>query len=216
MKVAGIETTAARFAWFYTRGEWPAGEVEHANGDPLDCRFDNLRLANNLGAARPQLTAARLHEVLTYDPVEGSFTWTKAALGKSVRGKPSTRHNPLGYGLICIDRTTYRAHHLAWFWVYGAWPRLQLDHRNGDPSDNRIENLREATVAQNMANRRTPITNRSGYKGVSWHAGAGRWQAHIRHEGKSIYLGLHDTPQAAHSAYAAAALRLKGEFARLN
>lgn len=59
-----------------------------------------------------------------------------------------------------------------------------------------------------------PRTNKSGYKGVSWHAGGKKWQAHVRIEGVNQYLGLFGTPEEAHAAYCAAAVAGRGEFAR--
>lgn len=89
-----------------------------------------------------------------------------------------------------------------------------VDHINGDGLDNRRANLRLATVSQNASNCRTPITNTSGYKGVSWSKKSRRWQSLIRFDGNRRFLGLYNTPLEAHEAYCAAARELHGEFAR--
>ncbi len=152
---------------------------------------------------------------LSFDPDTGIFRW-KTPFGTKVKPGDKMGHVQ-GYGRIKIDLDgkQYMAHRLAWFYVYGKWPQSDIDHINGDPSDNRICNLREATDSQNLANSKKPITNKSGKKGVSWHGGAGKWQAHIRVRGENRYLGLFGTVAEAHSAYAAAAIESNGDFARL-
>jgi hypothetical protein len=116
---------------------------------------------------------------------------------------------------VRLDGHDYLGHRLAWLHFYGRWPRLNPDHRNCDPSDNRIGNLREATKSQNGSNRGKQRNNKSGFKGVSWHKTRKRWVAFIERDGKSRYLGLFNEPEDAHAAYCAAAERLYGEFARV-
>lgn len=88
-----------------------------------------------------------------------------------------------------------------------------VDHANGIRLDNTRANLRECSATQNSANVRK-YSGRSKFKGVCWHAGAGRWMSQIRTGGKSKYLGLFDTEESAASAYAAAASEIHGQFAR--
>ncbi len=90
-----------------------------------------------------------------------------------------------------------------------------VDHKNCNPLDNRRENLRIATRAQNLRNCRKRSDNTSGYKGVSWHKASKKWAAYIHVSCKKINLGLYLTPQEAHAAYSMAAEHLHGEFARL-
>lgn len=89
-----------------------------------------------------------------------------------------------------------------------------VDHKNGDPLDNRRCNLREATHGQNNANRAAYST--SGFKGVYRSRNGRRWVARIRHEKHRRHLGVYDTPEAAADAYNTAARELFGDFARLN
>lgn len=103
-----------------------------------------------------------------------------------------------------------RLHHLVWCWVQGKWPSSEIDHINGNRSDNRIENLREVTVAQNRTNKKRQSNNKSGFKWVS--AFNGRFRAEIRRDGKRIYSSIHDTPEEAYLAACEAAKALHGPF----
>ena len=209
IRIRNIETTYARAVWFYFNGQWPSGELLHINGNSLDDRIENLRIANEWYAE--PLDQDRLKHLIDYDPATGMLTWRHS---KKMKGKPAGYANEHGYGVVNIAGQDYRAHWLAWMYVHGRWPLTNIDHITGVPSDNRISNLREATHAQNMANPKLPKTNKSGYKGVSWHAQAGKWQAHIKHQGTNHYLGHFSCPKEAHAVYADAAKRLNGEFAR--
>lgn len=93
---------------------------------------------------------------------------------------------------------------------------MQVDHINGDPLDNRRENLRLATPAQNQANRRKRSGGSSVYKGVSWHKKGRAWRATINLDRKQIHLGFFKDQTEAAKAYDAKAKELFGEFAYLN
>lgn len=159
------------------------------------------------------LTAQTLRSRLNYDPLTGQFTW-QISRGKASPGKRAGVHDSYGYLVITIDRKLYKAHRLAWLYVYGEWPRMNLDHVNAIKTDNRIHNLREATYRQNKAN--TPIqrNNTSGLKGVFWYAKIRKWRASIGIYGRRIRVGDYLTAAEAHEAYARAAVRQYGEFAR--
>jgi hypothetical protein len=157
-------------------------------------------------------TQERLKELLSYDPETGVFTRLVGRSGPNARaGDVAGCDNGQGYIRIYIDGRPYKAHRLAWFYMHGVWPS-EMDHRNGNRSDNRIANLREVTRAENKANFSAYRNNTSGYPGVSsWN---GRWKAQIQKDGKKEFLGYHSTPEAARDAYVAAAQRLFGEFMR--
>lgn len=108
----------------------------------------------------------------------------------------------------------FLAHHLAWLLHYGEWPSLLIDHINGDSMDNRIVNLRLATPTQNARNCEKSKINTSGFKGVTRYRK--KWRAAISVDNRKLWLGLFETPQAAHEAYAKAARKYHGEFARLD
>jgi hypothetical protein len=98
--------------------------------------------------------------------------------------------------------------------VTGSLPAQYIDHKDNDPSNNRFDNLREATPTENARNVRTPKRNTSGLKGASWYAPNGKWAAKIRVNGRLLHLGYHATVEQAHAAYVAAAHAYFGEFAR--
>ena len=93
-------------------------------------------------------------------------------------------------------------------------PKMQIDHINGDRLDNRKSNLRICNNCQNNANKYTPRTNTSGYKGV-WYRGKS-WSAQIQVKGQTIRLGTFKNIEGAAQAYNDAALKYFGEFALLN
>lgn len=164
------------------------------------------------------LTHESLVAALSYDGGTGVFTWRSYRTGTAPKGATAgninTNKNGRKYLRICIDGKAFLAHRLAWFYVHGEWPELQIDHIDGDGLNNRIENLREATVSQQNQNRRMHKNNTSGVKGITWKKRRGKWQAQIEHQGKAIYLGSFENKEAAAEAYAVAAKKYHGEFAR--
>lgn len=109
-------------------------------------------------------------------------------------------------------RVTVRMHRS----ILNPGPKEPIDHRNGNGLDNRRANLRISSHGENRRNSRRPITNKSGFKGVHFHPQAKKWRACIGLKRRRHSLGLFSTPEAAYSAYCAAAIRLHGEFARFN
>lgn len=161
------------------------------------------------------LKAERVRKLLDYDPLTGIFRWRDMPQGRrSLIGEVAGFPGNNGHWRIQIDGRTYQAHRVAWLYMTGVMPVEEVDHENLKRSDNRWENLRLATHAQNMSNTSARATNTSGFKGVSLFKQSGKWKAQIQSEGKGYHLGLFDTPEAAHAAYVEAANRLHGEFAR--
>lgn len=159
------------------------------------------------------LTAARLRELIYYDPIAGTFTW-RVTRSKARAGKPAGVRDGDGYLLIRIDGVLYRACRLAWFYVHSVWPEKMIDHKNLDKGDDRLCNLREANDSQNNSNRRATRGSASGLKGVSWYSRERRWVAAIKVNGKRRCLGYFRDPKAAHRAYVAAISATHGEFGR--
>jgi hypothetical protein len=119
---------------------------------------------------------------------------------------------PDGYKQVCINGTILLLHRVVFALANGRWSDLEIDHINGDRSDNRPANLREATKSQNGANKR--LCRMDGLKGASFCRRSGKWRSSLRKDGKYIHIGLFDTAESAHIAYVTAARRYHGEFAR--
>jgi hypothetical protein len=141
------------------------------------------------------ITQVELKEFLHYEPTTGIFTWLVSPTYSRVKvGDTAGTLQSTGYNYIQIKGRAYKVHRLAWFYVYGVWPKNQIDHINHVRDDNRIDNLREAT---NMQNRCNTSNNTSGIAGVSW-------RAQIQVAGKNKHLGyfasLEDAAEARRAA----------------
>lgn len=100
--------------------------------------------------------------------------------------------------------------------IAGVSSDTKVDHENGNGLDNRRWNLRPATSSENQMNKGMSSNNSTGYKGVSWHKGNGKYIANIKVGEKRIHLGYFDTPEQAALAYDVAAEKYFGRFAHLN
>lgn len=160
------------------------------------------------------ISEKRIKELLNYCPNTGLFTWNVNFNKLRKSGYLAGHLMKSGYIQIGLDGKRYYAHRLAWIYCNGEWPINFIDHINMDRSDNRIENLREASVSENMRNRRKTISNTSGYKGVTWSRKQGKWQAQIGMDYKNIKIGFFEDPKEAHEAYCNAASKIHEKFAR--
>lgn len=86
-----------------------------------------------------------------------------------------------------------KAHRVAWAIYYGAWPKGQIDHVNGNPADNNIANLRDVTHRENARNKAIPSDNSSGAQGVGWNPRTRKWTARVGINGRVRYIGEYDT-----------------------
>lgn len=145
------------------------------------------------------LTLNRLHQALSYDLITGIFIRLERA-GPQKPGDEAGGASSKGYHRICVYGKRYRTNRLAWFYVYGVWPKDQIDHVDGHRSNNAIANLRPATNTLNSENERNARrNNKAGLLGVV--RDGERWRAYIKVAGKTVALGRFASDLAAHHAY---------------
>lgn len=152
------------------------------------------------------VTAERLRELFSYDPDAGHFI-RKITVSNNARKGDLAGCLTKGRVVIRIDDKLYGAHRLAWLYMTGAWPKGEIDHIDGNPSNNAGVNLRDVSHAMNQQNIvRAKKGNLSKFLGVT--KVGNRWKSRIRVGNEQKHLGYFDTPEAAHEAYLGAKRRL--------
>ncbi len=150
------------------------------------------------------LSTERLYELVHYNAETGVFTRKLRTAQRHHVGDRAdfivTSGGLRGYYRIGIDSERYLAHRVAWLYVHKEWPVNQIDHIDGDPSNNRIANLRDVSDGVNKQNvRRARRGSVTGFLGV--YIVNGRYRARVHLNGSTIYARSFDTPEEAHSAY---------------
>jgi hypothetical protein len=164
------------------------------------------------------LTIEQLKALISYDPSTGGFIRVVRA-GPVKAGDRAESSGPFGYLLVFVARNRYYAHRLAWFYSHGAWPVGDVDHINGDRSDNRLSNLRVCDRAQNCCNRKKARSDSSvGLPNVYFRKPsgnrAGSYVAEVKHKGKRLRRYGFKTAQDAFEASKELAAVLHGEFSK--
>jgi HNH endonuclease len=154
------------------------------------------------------LTADQARQIFDYDRESGQLTF-------AATGVPAGFKSGMGYLYVRIDGRdpSYLVHRVIWLIVHGKWPVRHVDHKNGNKVDNAINNLREATPAENLRNMKMHRDNAIGLKGASWSMTKKKFRADIMVAGKRFFLGYYKTAEEAHHAYCRAAVEKHGEFA---
>jgi hypothetical protein len=153
-----------------------------------------------------------LHE--TFELRDGQLFWRSGQREKPwLKGKRAGTVMLTGYRVISVGKKRILEHRAIFAMVNDYWPSRGIDHIDRDKSNNRPENLREATHAQNCQNRTLDSKNTSGVKGVWWHKGAKKWLAVIHVNRKKISLGFHEDLALAKFIYECAVRKYHGEFA---
>lgn len=155
------------------------------------------------------ITQERLKELFDYNPVTGHFQ-NRFSRGRAKEGERAGSPTGHGYRRIIIDYQKCYEHHMAWLYVHGKLPK-EMDHKDGNRSNNALCNLRPCTRTQNNYNR-TPADT-SGLRGAYLDKRTMRWYSHICFGGQVIHLGMFGAPEEAHKAFMVAAERYHGEFA---
>ena len=151
---------------------------------------------------KEQLTQSRLKELLHYDPETGIFTRRVACSFRAPVGAVAGWVTGHGYRSVSIDYKPHLMHRLAFLYMTGEWPPEDVDHINGNRTDNRWANLRHASRSENNQNIAGPKShNRSTGLLGAWPSRNGGFFSRIRVNGKITKLGHFPTPEAAHAAY---------------
>lgn len=159
---------------------------------------------------RPLPPLSELHELFEYR--DGALIRKKTTSPRAKKGQIAGT-NSNGYIIINIKGIFYRAHRIIWFMHTGLDPvGLDIDHVDGNPLNNKIENLRLCDHKSNCMNSVKSVRNTSGYKGVYLHRQSNRWRARMLHNGKHVHIGMFDTAEEAHAAYVEFSLKVQGEY----
>lgn len=162
------------------------------------------------------ITQERIRKLFRYSPVVGVF---EKIVGSGRKGHPKRwvlagACNPAtGYIYINFDNKKVPAHRMAWLYMYGSLPDGQIDHIDGDRSNNAITNLRVVTPAENSWNCPNRRSNKSGVKGVSWDRAAGMWVARVKAHGQIAFNAYFKTIDEAKVAIEAEREKAHGEYA---
>jgi hypothetical protein len=174
-----------------------------ANIPPHDQRLDKGKTPMTKDILSPEL----LRKLVRYEPSTGMLFWLKRSPHDFTDGKHPKENICAAWNARFAGREAFsvddgngykhgkiggkhlKAHRVAWVVHYGKWPEDQIDHINGNRSDNRIENLREVSNSGNQRNKSARSDNKSGYCGVYWCKTYGKWVASARLNGRQKYIG---------------------------
>lgn len=133
---------------------------------------------------------------------DGLLYWKQPGRGRPIGRMAGCFDNVRGYLRVCFGGKSYQGHRIIWEMNNGLIPQgMEIDHINRNTGDNRIENLRLVTRAQNTQNMKTPATNTSGYRGAYWDKSKKKWHSRISVNGEVILLGVFDCKEEAAAAY---------------
>lgn len=161
------------------------------------------------------ITVQQLIDALDYNENTGRFVWKqrpreqfRTDRGHSIfnsqfaGAEAFTTIGVNGYRMTRFMGAGLLAHRVAWAITTGCWPKKQIDHIDGDRTNNAILNLREADQSTQNRNAAMPYRNKSGRIGVSYDRRRGKWVAQTRLLGRQINLGRFDTFEQASAARA--------------
>jgi hypothetical protein len=129
------------------------------------------------------------YSTLTQDLLKELFDYKDGILiNKKTKKQAGTLHDQRGYRKVMINSVRYFTHKIVFFYHYGYIPKT-LDHIDRNPSNNKIENLREVTRSQNQINRNIFKNNKSGFRNVVWNKKDCKWRVNLTINNKQMYFG---------------------------
>ena len=158
-----------------------------------------------------EITKELLHELFEYK--DGNLYWKIATSNRVKVGDPANYMDNTGYFRVRLNRKLYLTHRIIFFMHRGYLPEF-LDHIDGNPLNNEIENLRPVSRSENNYNQKTRTDNTSGIKGVSFSKAYKKWRAYIQVDKKYKHLGYYDSIDKATKVIKKVRKQLHGEFAR--
>lgn len=163
------------------------------------------------------LTQEILLKNFRYDETTGNLYWKIKRSNRTDLSKPISAKDRYGYIQVCTKlsgkQKTYLVHRLIWLMIYGITPK-NIDHIDGNRSNNKISNLRDVTHQENMMNMKKHADTKNNYKGTYKVKNQNSWVAEITFMRKRHYLGCFKTEKEAGEAYIKAAKKIHKEFAR--
>ena len=136
-----------------------------------------------------EITQELLNEMFEYS--DGKLYWKQSTNQKIKIGSEAGSTDAYGYRVIKYKGKAYKAHRVIYMMHYGCMPKY-VDHIDGNKLNNCIENLRDATAAQNCQNASTRVDNKSGYKNVNWNPNLHKWVVQLQANGKKHHVGCFD------------------------
>lgn len=161
------------------------------------------------------LTQKQLQKELVYDLSTGEFHRRIARCNRVEIGDLVGTLDSHGYLQIRVSGRLYLGNRLAWLYMTGDWPPLDIEHRDNVRSNNRWHNLRLTTRVRNGMNRRCRKDSLTKMKNIMQCGEGGRYRVRVSVGRRRVHVGYFDTLKEAEEAHVRAAVRYYGAFGRI-
>lgn len=157
------------------------------------------------------LTKDYLHQIFEYKDGELFWKIKKGSIRPNTKAGSLDKANNRFH--VQINRKFYKLHRIIYLMHYGYLPK-EIDHKDGNPSNNKVENLREANSSQNNYNQKIRKNNTSGVKGVTWDKNRQKWHVQVICNKKPVFQCRFDDLELAELVAQEARDKYHGKFAR--